>query len=140
MANHSTHVRKHIEKHGYDTVEQFMDVCLSIEHLIDPHSMFSQARGLWMKCGRKRRASGRPAESFKAKDYMDRWMNPPEEAGGRGEEAPGRQGEDAPTRTPSRPNARCAALPAAAWPGWKTGRWIAWASFAKKVITLRRRR
>src|ERR1041384_2982641 len=40
MANHATHVRKHIEKHGYDTVEKFIDVCLSIEDLIDPHSMF----------------------------------------------------------------------------------------------------
>ena len=40
MANHATHVRKHIEKHGYDTVERWLDVCLSIEDLIDPHSMF----------------------------------------------------------------------------------------------------
>ena len=40
MANHSTHVRKHIEKHGYDTVEKWLDVCLSVEDLIDPHSMF----------------------------------------------------------------------------------------------------
>ena len=40
MANHSTHVRKHIEKHGGDAVERWLDVCLSLEHLIDPHSMF----------------------------------------------------------------------------------------------------
>ena len=40
MANHSTRVRKHIEKHGQDVVEKWLDVCLSIEHLIDPHSMF----------------------------------------------------------------------------------------------------
>src|SRR6476619_3923854 len=40
MANHATRVRKHIEKHGYDTVEKWLDVCLSIEHLIDAHSMF----------------------------------------------------------------------------------------------------
>src|SRR5437764_923798 len=40
MANHSTRFRKHIEKHGYDTVEKFADVCLSLEHLIDPYSMF----------------------------------------------------------------------------------------------------
>ena len=44
MANHATHVRKHIEKHGYDVVEKFMDVCLSLEHLIDPHSMFIKPR------------------------------------------------------------------------------------------------
>src|SRR5687767_8933362 len=40
MANHSTRVRRHIEKHGQDVVERFMDVCLSLEDLIDPHSMF----------------------------------------------------------------------------------------------------
>src|SRR5271154_5037176 len=40
MANHSTHVRKYIEKHGYDVVEKWLDVCLSVEDLIDPHSMF----------------------------------------------------------------------------------------------------
>src|SRR6185436_3458670 len=40
MANHATRVRKHIEKHGYDTVERWLDICLSVEHLIDPHSMF----------------------------------------------------------------------------------------------------
>ena len=40
MANHSTHVRKHVEKHGQDVVEKFLDVCLSLEHLIDPLSMF----------------------------------------------------------------------------------------------------
>src|SRR5437764_5049173 len=40
MANHSTRVRRHIEKHGYDTVEAWMDVCLTLEDLIDPHSMF----------------------------------------------------------------------------------------------------
>src|SRR5712671_2540798 len=31
---------KHIEKHGYDTVEKWLDVCLSVEDLIDTHSMF----------------------------------------------------------------------------------------------------
>ena len=29
MANHATHVRKHIEKHGHDAVEKWLDVCLS---------------------------------------------------------------------------------------------------------------
>src|SRR6059058_1180860 len=63
MANHSTHVRKHIEKQGYDVVERWLDVCLSVEDLIDPHSMF-MSRG--------------PSGKLKSpKDYMDRWINPP---------------------------------------------------------------
>ena len=40
MANHATRVRRHIERQGQDVVERFLDTCLSIEHLIDPHSMF----------------------------------------------------------------------------------------------------
>src|SRR5450755_4024708 len=40
MANHSTRIRRHIEKQGQDTVERFLDVCLSLEDLIDPHGMF----------------------------------------------------------------------------------------------------
>ncbi len=76
MANHATHVRKHIEKHGYDTVEHWMDICLSIEHLIDPHSMFMQ-RG--PNDAKKEQAKREEDEltKFKAKDYLDRWINPP---------------------------------------------------------------
>src|SRR5437867_9004660 len=40
MANHATRVRRHVERHGQEQVERFIDACLSIEHLIDPHSMF----------------------------------------------------------------------------------------------------
>src|SRR5688500_20153953 len=40
MANHATHVRKHVEKHGYDVVERWLDICLRVESLIDQHSRF----------------------------------------------------------------------------------------------------
>lgn len=76
MANHATHVRKHIEKHGQDLVEQFMDICLSLEHLIDPHSMFLK-RGA-ADAPRQDAKREEPGGKFKAKDYMDRWINPPE--------------------------------------------------------------
>ncbi|MFN4242828.1 MAG: SpoVR family protein [Tepidisphaerales bacterium] len=77
MANHATRVRRHIERHGYDTVERFLDVCLSLEDLIDPHSMF-------MSRGPLEEAPPSPASTvaepevpkFRAKDYMDRWINP----------------------------------------------------------------
>ncbi len=75
MANHSTRFRKHIEKHGYDTVEKFADVCLSLEHLIDPYSMF-------MNRGPVDIAPVEPSRQvpdvtrYQAKDYMDRWINP----------------------------------------------------------------
>ena len=77
MANHATRVRKHIEKHGYDAVEQWLDVCLSVEDLIDPHSMFLK-RGPNDSARSKTRKREEPqSRKFKAKDYLDRWINPP---------------------------------------------------------------
>jgi len=80
MANHATRVRRHIERQGQETVETFLDVCLSIEHLIDPHSMFVQReeRG----AGRRRSAmdeeqtEGFTPEKLPAKSYMDPFINP----------------------------------------------------------------
>ena len=79
MANHATHVRKHIEKHGYDVVERWLDVCLSIEDLIDPHSMFMSRGPMEQKKEDSNRGkSDDPTGKFKTdKDYMDRWINPP---------------------------------------------------------------
>jgi stage V sporulation protein R len=42
MANHATRVRRYIKRHGLDRVEKFIDTCLSLEDLIDPHSVFMQ--------------------------------------------------------------------------------------------------
>ncbi|MGP1310704.1 MAG: SpoVR family protein [Phycisphaerales bacterium] len=79
MANHATRVRRHVERHGAEAVERFLDACLSLEHLIDPHSLFV-----------RRDAPSRPAhgsddqddpfapDKLPAKDYMDRYINPRE--------------------------------------------------------------
>ncbi len=78
MANHATHIRKHIEKHGYDVVERWLDVCLSLEDLIDPHSMFLNRGPLeQQRTEPPQREGGPPGGKFRAKDYMDRWINPP---------------------------------------------------------------
>jgi stage V sporulation protein R len=79
MANHATRVRKHIERQGLDKVEQFIDVCLSLENLIDPLSVFIV---------RKKKAEPAEPETtggdigevprLKAKAYMDPYINPPE--------------------------------------------------------------
>jgi stage V sporulation protein R len=76
MANHSTHVRKHIEKHGQDVVEKWLDICLTLEHLIDPHSMFLNRGPQDTKPEPPKRDD--PVAKYASKDYMDRWINPPE--------------------------------------------------------------
>ncbi len=77
MANHATRVRRHIERHGQETVERFLDDCLSLEHLIDPHSAFMSREP-----GRSRRGeeeAGFTPDKLPAKDYMDPFINPAEE-------------------------------------------------------------
>src|SRR6476469_4406588 len=44
MANHGNRIRGHMERHGEDVVEGFIDSCLSIENLIDIHSPFVKRR------------------------------------------------------------------------------------------------
>ncbi|MDP7018068.1 MAG: SpoVR family protein [Pirellulaceae bacterium] len=80
MANHGNRIRRHMDQHGVERVEQFIDACLSIEDLIDPHSVFI-----------RRRAEERSRFDFaegdediggdgklRAKGYMDSFINPPE--------------------------------------------------------------
>src|SRR3989449_10641513 len=40
MANHATRIRRYMDAHGVEMVENFIDACLSLENLIDPHSPF----------------------------------------------------------------------------------------------------
>jgi stage V sporulation protein R len=75
MANHATRVRRHIEKIGHELVEKFLDICLSVEDLIDPHSMFLN-RGP-MEQERQQTKREEPIAKFRAKDYLDRYINPP---------------------------------------------------------------
>ena len=40
MANHATRVRRHVDKRGLEPVERFLDTCMTLDSLIDPHSVF----------------------------------------------------------------------------------------------------
>jgi stage V sporulation protein R len=40
MANHATRLQRYVERYGIDTVESFIDCCLSTANLIDPHAPF----------------------------------------------------------------------------------------------------
>jgi stage V sporulation protein R len=77
MANHATRIRRYIERHGLERVEKFIDACLSLDNLIDPHSVFMQRE-------RRRSTEREPdetkkeeADRYPAKAYMDRYINPP---------------------------------------------------------------
>ncbi len=77
MANHSTRIRRYIDRMGVDVVEDFIDKCLSIENLIDRYSPYSQI---------KIKEDVLPPPSEKSapgklkvhRDYMEGYINPPE--------------------------------------------------------------
>ena len=74
MANHATRIRRYIDRHGYEEVEKFIDVCLSIENLIDRHSILS---------GPQKMTEEKPQPNpeqflFKVdRPYMKNYINPP---------------------------------------------------------------
>jgi len=75
MANHASLVRRHMNRHGVEAVEDFIDICLSLENLIDPMSPYIT---------RHRVESAEADESaaavprLRSKSYMDAYINPPE--------------------------------------------------------------
>ncbi|GMU22316.1 MAG: hypothetical protein AMXMBFR13_24020 [Phycisphaerae bacterium] len=80
MANHATRVRRYIDRYGFEEVERFIDVCLSLEDLVDPYSVFMR------RIPADRHVDDRPLHHgfedqltrYPAKRYMDRFINPPE--------------------------------------------------------------
>src|SRR5262247_1761156 len=74
MANHATKIRKYIDKYGLDTVEYFIDLCLSIDDLIDHHSVFIERKNKRPDPGEDTLVVKRIASS----DYMDEFINPRE--------------------------------------------------------------
>jgi len=81
MANHATRVRRYIKRYGLDRVETFIDTCLSLEDLIDPHSMFMQRTETRGAQHIRRQAGDAGPEQhagvrYPAKSYMDPFINP----------------------------------------------------------------
>lgn len=73
FANHGAAVRRIIDRHGIDKVETFIDHCLSLENLIDPHSAFV-VRHSTPEDEEEPEAVHVP--KLRAKSYMDKFINP----------------------------------------------------------------
>ncbi len=101
LANHGARIRRYMDRYGQERVENFIDVVHSLDNLIDPYAPYIDR-------GRERSADARrdepPAREVKkiaAKDYMDRYINPPDFLR---REAERMQAEDTQSRMfPSRP-------------------------------------
>jgi stage V sporulation protein R len=75
MANHATRIRRYVDRHGIENVENFIDICLSLENLIDRFSPYVE----------KTIVPKEPAEAPRDSDYLLRvnrpymrdYINPP---------------------------------------------------------------
>lgn len=80
MANHATRIRRHVDRYGFDRVERWIDVCYTLDNLVDPYSPFMQRKakpvGEEEKTTDERRVE-KDVVKFQAKPYMERWINPP---------------------------------------------------------------
>ena len=75
MANHGARVRRHVARLGINKVEDFIDQCLSLENLVDPHAAFHGKRPV-RDPDEEEKATEIPR--LKAKDYMESFINPEE--------------------------------------------------------------
>ncbi len=82
MANHGNRIRRYMDRFGVEAVENFIDSCLSIEDLIDIHAPFIRRT---QPAGPNRFRDPTESEEteatshrFRAKGYMDAFINPPD--------------------------------------------------------------
>jgi stage V sporulation protein R len=81
-ANHGARIRRYVERYGLDTVESFVDRCLSLENLIDLHS--TGIRRQPSRVVERRRnsddeaAAGAGLARLPSKGYMENYINPRE--------------------------------------------------------------
>ncbi len=78
MANHAARVRRYIDRHGEDEVERFIDMCLSLENLADPYEGHIRRHRARSEEEVERHARSDGVHKLPARNYMDRYINPPE--------------------------------------------------------------
>ncbi len=87
MANHATRISRYIDRYGLEEVEDFIDVCLSLENLIDRHSVAIRRHRPavspvpWDDEEDDEDLAMRRPEVPRLRvrgEYMDRYINPPE--------------------------------------------------------------
>lgn len=78
MANHKTKVKQYIDRHGWDTIENFIDICLSLENLIDTHSPFLRRKAKYDDFTSGDQQPSQVKRLKSKKSYMDKFINPKE--------------------------------------------------------------
>lgn len=98
MANHGTHIRRHIDRYGLTEVETFIDQCLSLENLIDRYSPYHPT-GVVNSIKSENEQKGSLFTS--GKEFLDEYISSAARFRAGGEEDTGQTDENA--RMPERP-------------------------------------
>lgn len=85
MANHAVRIRRYIDRYGQDRVENFIDVCLSLENLIDRHSPYFEKNTLVQNFDAESNSNQESVALAQSDDfllkvprpYMKNYINPP---------------------------------------------------------------
>lgn len=78
MANHAQRVRRYMAKYGVETVENFIDCCLTVEDLIDLHAPYIRRHAAPEYSEGDDDAPNEPSHKLKATGYMEGYINPPD--------------------------------------------------------------
>lgn len=80
IANHGARIRNYAERFGEDEVEAFLDRCMSVDDLIDIHSVAIKRRDDHSRYefSEPKFEDTEHAHRFKSKDYMEDYINPPD--------------------------------------------------------------
>lgn len=81
MANHATRIRRYMDRHGQDRVENFIDIALSLENLIDRYSPYSEKSIFKPSNSEETESPTSPSDNSQLlkydKPYMRDFINPP---------------------------------------------------------------
>jgi stage V sporulation protein R len=79
MANHAVKIRDYMDRYGQDTVETFIDRCLTLENLIDPFLPFTSQKRRDERSEREEAEKPKEVGRIRTKQgYMENFINPPE--------------------------------------------------------------
>lgn len=78
MANHGMRMRRYAAKYGYEKIERFLDMCFSIDNLIDPNAARVESLPKDSDDLEAGEEEGVRVPKLRSKSYMDGYINPPE--------------------------------------------------------------
>ena len=80
MAHHAAYVARAMDRHGARAVEEFLDLALSLENLIDPHAPYiRRLEEAASPSGEHLEETPLPQGRLRVRPYLDPYVNPPAE-------------------------------------------------------------